>query len=139
MVVPSHSKDTDTYKKICIITKDCLVGEVVESFQEAFGWVKEHQNTRLIQAAESQTDINHHQKNEFRRLAILWHFYVNCKLKRWEHCGPQVLISSHVQCIIIQTKNIYFWYWLQREGWVFHWLLQWQNHCNSYHGWDWHI
>ena len=35
--VPSHSKDTETYKKICIITKDCQVGEVVERFQEAFG------------------------------------------------------------------------------------------------------
>ena len=57
-----HSKDTETYKKICIITKDCQVGEVVERFQEAFGRVKEHQNTKLSQAAEFQTDINHPKK-----------------------------------------------------------------------------
>ena len=53
--VPSHSKDTETYKKICIITKDCQVGDVVERFQEAFGRVKEHQFAKLIQAAEFQT------------------------------------------------------------------------------------
>ena len=35
--VLSHSKDTEIYKKICIITKDCQVGEVVERFQETFG------------------------------------------------------------------------------------------------------
>ena len=62
MKVLTHSKDTETYKKICIITKDCQVGEVVERFQEAFGQVKEHQNTKIIQAAEFQTDINHPKK-----------------------------------------------------------------------------
>ena len=60
--VPSHSKDTETYKKICIVTKDCQVGEVVEKFQEAFGQVKEHQNTKLIGAAEFPTGINHPKK-----------------------------------------------------------------------------
>ena len=53
--VASHSKDTETYKKICTITKDFQVDEVVERFQEAFGRVKEHQNTKLIQAAEFET------------------------------------------------------------------------------------
>ena len=62
MKVLTHSKDTETNKKICIITKDCQVGEVVERFQEAFGQVKEHQNTKIIQAAEFQTDINHPKK-----------------------------------------------------------------------------
>ena len=62
MKVLTHSKDTETYKKIYIITKDCQVGEVVERFQEAFGQVKEHQNTKIIQAAEFQTDINHPKK-----------------------------------------------------------------------------
>ena len=62
MKVLTHSKDTETNKKICIITKDCQVGEVVERFQEAFGQVKEHQNTKIIQAAEFQIDINHPKK-----------------------------------------------------------------------------
>ena len=53
--VPSQSKDTETYEKICIITKDCQVGEMVERFQEAYGRVKEHQNTKIIHAAEFQT------------------------------------------------------------------------------------
>ena len=53
--VPSQSKDTETYEKICISTKDCQVGEVVERFQEAYGRVKEHQNTKIIHAAEFQT------------------------------------------------------------------------------------
>ena len=53
--VPSQSKDTETYEKICIISKDCQVGEVVERFQEAYGRVKEHQNTKIIHAAEFQT------------------------------------------------------------------------------------
>ena len=54
--------ETRSPKKICIITKDCQIGEVVERFQETFGRVKEHQNTKLIQAAEFQTDINHPKK-----------------------------------------------------------------------------
>ena len=45
--ISSHSKDTEACKKICIITKDCQVGEVVE----------EHLNTKFIHAAEFQTDI----------------------------------------------------------------------------------
>ena len=35
---------------------------MVERFQEAFGQVKEHQNTKIIQVAEFQTDINHPKK-----------------------------------------------------------------------------
>ena len=60
--ISSHSKDTEAYKKICIITKDCQVGEVVESLQEAFGQVKEHHNTKFIHAVEFQTDIIHPKK-----------------------------------------------------------------------------
>ena len=42
--IPSHSKDTETYKKICIITKDCQVGEVVERFKKLLVELK---NTRI--------------------------------------------------------------------------------------------
>ena len=34
--VSSQSKDAETYKRICIITEDFQVIEVVEKFQEAF-------------------------------------------------------------------------------------------------------
>ena len=48
--------------KICIITNNCQVGEMVEKFQEAFAQVKEHQNAKLVHAAEFQTDTNHLKK-----------------------------------------------------------------------------
>ena len=103
--IPSHSKDTETYKKICIITKDCQVGEVVERFQEAFGRVKEHQNTKLIQAAEFQRDINHPKK---RVLQIDYTMAYQCELQN-ETMGALCTWGSvnllHVRCIIIQTQK----------------------------------
>ena len=35
---------------------------MVEKFQEAFAQVKEHQNAKLVHAAEFQTDTNHLKK-----------------------------------------------------------------------------
>ena len=38
--------------------KDVRVGEVLDDFMESFSQVKDHQNTKLIQAAEFQNDIS---------------------------------------------------------------------------------
>ena len=47
-----------------------------------------------------------------------WHTNVNCKIKRWEHCGPEeVLIYSHVQYITIQTqKPLFKNFWKYKGG-----------------------
>ena len=117
MEAPSHAKDTETCKKICIITKDCQDGEVVERFQEAFGRVKEHQNTKLIQAAEFQTDINHPKK---RVLQIDYALAYQSELQNetmgalWTR-GNVNLITRAVYHNS-DKKNIYFWYCLEREG-----------------------
>ena len=78
---PQSNSASAKYMKIyflsSIITKDCQVGEVVERFQEAFGQVKEHQNTKIIQAAEFQTDINHPKK---RVLQIYYAMVYQCEL-----------------------------------------------------------
>ena len=74
---------------------------MVEKFQEAFAQVKEHQNAKLVHAAEFQTDTNHLKK---------WVLQINdamtyqCKLKneRIGYCGPEeVIICSHLWCIIM--------------------------------------
>ena len=60
--VPCSSKTdenkNETYKKLTIVMKDVRVGEVLDDFMESFSQVKDHQNTKLIQAAEFQNDIS---------------------------------------------------------------------------------
>ena len=76
--VPSHSKQNETYKKICLVTKDVQVGQVVEWFQETFEKVKAHQNTKVIQAAEFQANINDPKK---RVLQIDYAMAYQCELQ----------------------------------------------------------
>ena len=52
-----ESDETKTYTKTVITTKNVQVGEVLDEFQETFAKVKQHQNTKWIQAVDFQNDI----------------------------------------------------------------------------------
>ena len=52
-----ESDETKTYTKTVITTKNVQVGEVLHEFQETFAKVKQHQNTKQIQAVDFQNDI----------------------------------------------------------------------------------
>ena len=73
--------------------------------KQAFGQVKEHQNPKLIQAAEFEAYINHPKKQV---LQIDYAMAYQCELQNetmralWTR---EVLIYSHVQCIIFQTQK----------------------------------
>ena len=52
-----ESDETKTFTKTVITTKNIQVGEVLDESQETFGKVKQHQNTKRIQAVDFQNDI----------------------------------------------------------------------------------
>ena len=51
-----HYDEAKTYTKTTITTRNVQVGEVLDEFQEIFAKVKQHQNTRWIQAVDFQND-----------------------------------------------------------------------------------
>ena len=52
-----ESDEAKTYTKTVITAKKVQVGEVLDEFQETFAKVKQHQNTKQIQAVDFQHDI----------------------------------------------------------------------------------
>ena len=62
------SHEAKTHTKTVITTKYIQVGEVLDEFQETFAKVKQHQNTKRIQAADFQNDIKDHTKSFTYRL-----------------------------------------------------------------------
>ena len=62
-----ESDEAKTYTKTVITTKKVQVGEVLDEFQETFAKVKQHQNTKQIQAVDFQNDI----KDPTKRVLII--------------------------------------------------------------------
>ena len=52
-----ESDEAKTYTKMVITNKNVQVGENLDEFQETFAEVKQHQNTKWIQAVDFQNDI----------------------------------------------------------------------------------
>ena len=118
MEAPSHAKDTETCKKICIITKDCQDGEVrwLKGFKKLLVELK---NTRIQSLSRLQNfkHINHPKK---RVLQIDYALAYQSELQN-ETMGAlwsrgNVNLFTRAVYHNSDKKNIYFWYCLEREG-----------------------